>query len=187
MELDGLSINTSPLGEAAQTDMAYISWVVQSAMLKSEMIVATNADAVKVVLLSLDQNHGWLLYLNILWYHIPHKECQSKLDEMKAQFTNLYVKNLDQEMQAELEQLFPPFSTVMSALISVNEQGKNKGFGFVKYERHEEAQRAVDMLHDSEHYGCKIFIAWAQKMAACEEELCHSYEQAKMEKLRTMV
>ena len=117
-------------------------------------------------------------------HHIPRKERQSKLDEMKSQFTNLYVKNLDPEMgQDEFERLFSQFGAVTSALIAVDEEGKSKGFGFVNYERHEEAQKAVDTLHDSEHYGRKIFVARAQKKAEREEELRRSYEQAKMEKL----
>ncbi|KAF8163350.1 hypothetical protein B0H34DRAFT_745218 [Crassisporium funariophilum] len=117
-------------------------------------------------------------------HHISRKERQSKLDEMKAQFTNLYVKNIDPEMgQDEFEALFSQFGAVTSALISVDEEGKSKGFGFVNYENHEEAQQAVDALHDSEHYGRKIFVSRAQKKAEREEELRRSYEQAKMEKL----
>jgi polyadenylate-binding protein len=112
------------------------------------------------------------------------QERQSKLDEMKAQFTNLYVKNIDPEMsQDEFEKLFTQFGAVTSALISVDEEGKSKGFGFVNYENHEEAQKAVDELHDSEHHGRKLFVSRAQKKAEREEELRRSYEQAKMEKL----
>ncbi|KAJ7632677.1 polyadenylate binding protein [Roridomyces roridus] len=117
-------------------------------------------------------------------HHISRKERQSKLDEMKSQFTNLYVKNIDPEMsQEEFEQLFTQHGTVTSALISVDEEGKSKGFGFVNYATHEDAQQAVDALHDSEHYGKKIFVSRAQKKAEREEELRRSYEQAKMEKL----
>ncbi|KAF5387930.1 hypothetical protein D9615_000120 [Tricholomella constricta] len=116
--------------------------------------------------------------------HISRKERQSKLDEMKAQFTNLYVKNIDTEMtQEEFEKLFIQFGTVTSALISVDDEGKSKGFGFVNYERHEEAQKAVDELHDSEHYGKKLFVSRAQKKAEREEELRRAHEQAKLEKL----
>jgi len=71
---------------------------------------------------------------------------------------------------------------VLSHLLSFRST-KSKGFGFVNYERHEEAQKAVDALHDSEHYDRKIFVARAQKKAEREEELRRSYEQAKMEKL----
>jgi polyadenylate-binding protein len=117
-------------------------------------------------------------------HHISRKERQSKLDEMKAQFTNLYVKNLDPEMsQEDFEKLFVSFGSVTSALISVDEEGKSKGFGFVNFENHEEAQRAVDTLHDTEINGRKLFVSRAQKKAEREEELRRSYEQAKMEKL----
>ena len=103
---------------------------------------------------------------------------------MKSQYTNLYIKNIDQEMsQEEFEQLFAKYGKVTSALLSIDEEGKSKGFGFVNYENHEEAQKAVDELHDSEHYGKKLFVSRAQKKAEREEELRRSYEQAKMEKL----
>ncbi|KAF9483754.1 polyadenylate binding protein [Pholiota conissans] len=117
-------------------------------------------------------------------HHISRKERQSKLDEMKAQFTNLYVKNIDPELtQEEFEKLFVQFGSVTSALISVDEEGKSKGFGFVNFENHEEAQKAVDTLHDTEVNGRKLFVSRAQKKAEREEELRRSYEQAKMEKL----
>jgi polyadenylate-binding protein len=103
---------------------------------------------------------------------------------MKAQFTNLYIKNVDSAMgQDEFFQLFAEFGVVTSAVIQVDENGNSKGFGFVNYERHEDAQTAVDALHDSEHYGKKLFVSRAQKKAEREEELKKSYEQAKLEKL----
>ncbi|KAF7363497.1 Polyadenylate-binding protein [Mycena sanguinolenta] len=119
-------------------------------------------------------------------HHISRKERQSKLDEMKTQFTNLYVKNVHPDMsQEEFEALFTAFGPVTSCLIQVNEAGKAKEslFGFVNFENHEDAQKAVDALNDSEHYGKKLFVARAQKKAEREEELRRSYEQAKMEKL----
>jgi polyadenylate-binding protein len=103
---------------------------------------------------------------------------------MKSQFTNLYVKNLDPETtQEEFENLFQEFGNVTSAVVQIDEEGKSRGFGFVNYESHEEAQRAVDSLHDTERNGRKLFVSRAQKKAEREEELRKSYEQAKMEKL----
>jgi polyadenylate-binding protein len=103
---------------------------------------------------------------------------------MKSQFTNLYVKNLDPEVgQEEFEQLFQQFGKVTSALIQLDEEGKSKGFGFVNYENHEEAEQAVNELHDKDHHGRKLFVSRAQKKAEREEELRRSYENAKMEKL----
>ncbi|PFH54302.1 hypothetical protein AMATHDRAFT_44823 [Amanita thiersii Skay4041] len=117
-------------------------------------------------------------------HHISRKERQSKLDEMKAQFTNLYVKNLDTEVtQEEFERMFTEFGTVTSALIATDEEGKSKGFGFVNFETHDQAQKAVDTLHDTDCHGKKLFVTRAQKKAEREEELRRSYEQVKMEKL----
>ncbi|KAF9265439.1 polyadenylate binding protein [Marasmius fiardii PR-910] len=117
-------------------------------------------------------------------HHISRKERQSKLDEMKAQYTNLYIKNLDPEIgQEEFEKLFTQYGNITSAVIQIDEEGKSKGFGFVNYESHEEAQKAVESLHDTEINGRKLFVSRAQKKAEREEELRKSYEQAKMEKL----
>ncbi|THG95854.1 hypothetical protein EW026_g5873, partial [Hermanssonia centrifuga] len=117
-------------------------------------------------------------------HHISKKERQSKLDEIRAHFTNIYVKNLDPEVtQEEFTQLFEQFGLVTSAVVSVDDEGKSKGFGFVNFENHEEAQQAVDALHDSDYKGRKLFVSRAQKKAEREEELRRSYEQAKMEKM----
>ena len=103
---------------------------------------------------------------------------------MKAQFTNIYVKNLDPEVtQDEFVKLFEQFGNVTSAVIQTDEEGKSRGFGFVNFENHEEAQKAVDTLHDSDYKGRKLFVSRAQKKAEREEELRKSYEQAKMEKM----
>lgn len=112
------------------------------------------------------------------------QERQSKIDEQKAQFTNLYVKNVDLEVtQDEFMELFQQFGIVTSAVIQVDDEGNSKGFGFVNYEDHEAAQQAVDALHDTELKGKKLFVSRAQKKAEREEELRKSYEQVKMEKL----
>lgn len=103
---------------------------------------------------------------------------------MKAQFTNLYIKNLDPTTsQEEFEKLFEQYGTVTSAVLQFDEEGKSKGFGFVNFERHEDAQKAVDGLHDTEVGDRKLFVARAQKKQEREEELRKQYEQAKMEKM----
>ena len=112
------------------------------------------------------------------------QERQSKLEEMKSQFTNVYVKNVDTSVTAEeFEELFNQFGKVTSAVVQTDEHGNSKGFGFVNFESHDAAQKAVEALHDSEHHGKKLFVARAQKKAEREEELRKSYEQAKMERL----
>lgn len=108
----------------------------------------------------------------------------AKIDEQKKQFTNIYIKNLDTEVsEEEFKDMFAQFGTITSAVLQIDPDGKSRGFGFVNFENHLDASKAVDALHDSEHNGKKLFVARAQKKAEREEELRKSYEQAKMEKL----
>lgn len=116
--------------------------------------------------------------------HVPRKERQSKLDEIRSQFTNLYVKNVDTDItQEEFTKLFEPFGTITSSVLQLDEEGKSKGFGFVNYESHEMAEKAVETLNDTEINGKKVFVGRAQKRNEREEELRRSFEHAKMEKM----
>ncbi|KAF9997920.1 Protein phosphatase PP2A regulatory subunit B [Entomortierella chlamydospora] len=117
-------------------------------------------------------------------HHISKKERQSKVEEMKSKFTNVYIKNLDPEVtQEEVEALFTKFGAVTSCVISTDETGRSKGFGFINFENHEDARRAVDELHDSEYKERRLFVTRAQKKGEREEELKKQYEQQKLEKL----
>ncbi|KAI1314570.1 Protein phosphatase PP2A regulatory subunit B [Mortierella claussenii] len=117
-------------------------------------------------------------------HHISKKERQSKVEEMKAKFTNVYIKNLDPEVsQDEVEALFTKFGPVTSVVVSTDENGRSKGFGFINFENHDDAKRAVDELHESDYKDKKLFVTRAQKKGEREEELKKQYEQQKMEKL----
>ncbi|KAG0055029.1 Protein phosphatase PP2A regulatory subunit B [Gryganskiella cystojenkinii] len=117
-------------------------------------------------------------------HHIARKERQSKGEELKAKFTNVYIKNLDPDFtQEEVESLFTKFGPITSCAISKDESGRSKGFGFINFENHEDAQRAVEELHESEYQGKRLFVTRAQKKGEREEELKKQYEQQKMEKL----
>ncbi|TKY84564.1 hypothetical protein EX895_006466 [Sporisorium graminicola] len=117
-------------------------------------------------------------------HHIPRKERQAKIEESRANFTNIYAKNVDPEVtDEEFEKLFTKYGKITSCVLQRDEDGKSKGFGFVNFEDHNEAQTAVDELHDSDFKGQKLFVARAQKKSEREEELRRSYEAAKNEKL----
>ncbi|KAL9939218.1 hypothetical protein V8E36_002031 [Tilletia maclaganii] len=117
-------------------------------------------------------------------HHIPRKERQAKIEEARSRFTNIYVKNLDPSVtQEELEEMFTRYGKITSAVLSVEDDGTSRGFGFINFENHDQAQNAVNELHDSEHKGQKLFVARAQKKTEREDELRRSYEAAKNEKL----
>src|SRR4051794_3475526 len=88
-------------------------------------------------------------------HHIPKKDRQSKFEEMKANFTNVYVKNINPEVtDAEFRELFEKFGDVTSSsLARDNETGKSRGFGFVNFTTHEAAAKAVDDLNGNDFHG----------------------------------
>ncbi|CAM0136295.1 Protein phosphatase PP2A regulatory subunit B [Umbelopsis sp. WA50703] len=117
-------------------------------------------------------------------HHIPRKERQSKIDEIRANFTNIYVKNLDTEISdEEFQDMFGKFGAITSAVVQRDEDGKSKGFGFVNYEEHGAAKAAVEELNDKDIKGKVLFVSRAQKKSEREDELKKQYEQAKLEKM----
>lgn len=116
-------------------------------------------------------------------HHIPKKERMSKFEEMKANFTNIYVKNIDLDVTDEqFRELFEQHGDITSASIARDDQGKSRGFGFVNYIRHEAASVAVDALNDTDFHGQKLYVGRAQKKHEREEELRKQYEAARLEK-----
>ncbi|MCO5607335.1 hypothetical protein L7F22_061530 [Adiantum nelumboides] len=103
-------------------------------------------------------------------HHVPKKERVAKIEEAKARFTNVYAKNIETSVtQEEFEELFKKFGPVTSCILSIDEEGSSRGFGFVNYEEHDDAQTAVNELHDSDYKGQKLFVARAQKKSEREE------------------
>lgn len=117
-------------------------------------------------------------------HHIPKKDRMSKFEEMKANYTNIYVKNIDGEAtDDEFRALFEKYGEITSAsLAHDHETGKSRGFGFVNYVKHEDASKAVDELNDFEYKGQKLYVGRAQKKHEREEELRRQYEAARQEK-----
>ncbi|KAK9471922.1 uncharacterized protein V1510DRAFT_366936 [Dipodascopsis tothii] len=117
-------------------------------------------------------------------HHIAKKDRQSKFEEMKANFTNIYIKNIDSEVTDEqFKAMFEKFGAVTSVSLARDDEGKSRGFGFVNYENHEDAAKAVDELNESDLNGKKLYVGRAQKKHEREEELRKQYEAARLEKM----
>ncbi|KAM5438553.1 Protein phosphatase PP2A regulatory subunit B [Microsporum ferrugineum] len=117
-------------------------------------------------------------------HHIAKKDRQSKFEEMKANFTNIYVKNVEQDVtDEEFRALFEKYGDITSATLSRdNETGKSRGFGFVNFSDHEAASAVVEGLNEYELKGQKLYVGRAQKKHEREEELRKQYEAARIEK-----
>ncbi|KAI0390751.1 hypothetical protein F5Y17DRAFT_42919 [Xylariaceae sp. FL0594] len=116
-------------------------------------------------------------------HHIPKKDRQSKFEEMKANFTNVYVKNIGSDAtDEEFRELFEKYGEVTSSSLARDAEGKSRGFGFVNFTTHESAAKAVEELNGKEFHGQDLYVGRAQKKHEREEELRKSYEAARQEK-----
>jgi len=116
-------------------------------------------------------------------HHIPKKDRMSKFEEMKANFTNVYVKNIHTDVtDDEFRDMFEKHGDISSASVARDDNGKSRGFGFVNFINHEDANVAVDKLHDTDFKGQKLYVGRAQKKHEREEELRKQYEAARVEK-----
>ncbi|KAJ1758636.1 Protein phosphatase PP2A regulatory subunit B [Coemansia sp. RSA 2523] len=116
--------------------------------------------------------------------HISRAEREAHMEEARANFTNVYVKDLDADVDAdELKALFEKYGEITSVYMPAHDDGTPRGFGFINFADHEAARTAVKELHESEFKGKKLYVSRAQKKTEREKELRVQYEQTKMEKL----
>uniref|UniRef100_A0AAQ4QH79 PABP n=1 Tax=Gasterosteus aculeatus aculeatus TaxID=481459 RepID=A0AAQ4QH79_GASAC len=74
------------------------------------------------------------------------KEREAELGARAREFTNVYIKNFGEDMDDEkLREMFNKYGPALSIRVMTDESGKSKGFGFVSFERHEDAQKGVNL------------------------------------------
>ncbi|XP_059128837.1 polyadenylate-binding protein 1-like [Peromyscus eremicus] len=111
------------------------------------------------------------------------RDRQAELGARAREFTNVYIKNLGEDMDDErLQGLFGKFGPALSVKVMTDESGKSKGFGFVSFERHEDARKAVDEMNGKDLNGKQIYVGRAQKKVERQTELKHRFGQMKQDK-----
>ncbi|XP_052028581.1 polyadenylate-binding protein 4-like isoform X2 [Apodemus sylvaticus] len=113
------------------------------------------------------------------------QEREAELGTKAKEFTNVYIKNLGEEVDdGALKELFGQFGKTLSVKVMRDSSGKSKGFGFVSYEKHENANKAVEEMNGKEIGGKAIFVGRAQKKIQRQAELKRKFEQLKRERIR---
>ncbi|XP_069588376.1 polyadenylate-binding protein 1-B-like [Ranitomeya imitator] len=92
------------------------------------------------------------------------KEREAELGARAKEFTNVYMKNFGEDMDDErLKEMFGKYGLALSVKVMTDESGKSKGFGFVSFERHEDAQKAVDDMNGKDMNGKAIYVGILEK------------------------
>uniref|UniRef100_A0A914YWV0 Polyadenylate-binding protein n=1 Tax=Panagrolaimus superbus TaxID=310955 RepID=A0A914YWV0_9BILA len=111
-------------------------------------------------------------------------ELKRKFEAQKAerlqryQGVNLYVKNLDDNITDEgLRSQFESFGKITSAKVMCDEGGRSKGFGFVCFEKPDDATKAVVDMNNKMVGTKPLYVALAQRKEDRKAQLASQYMQ----------
>eukprot|EP00742_Colponemidia_sp_Colp-10_P000090 GILJ01000100.1.p1 GENE.GILJ01000100.1~~GILJ01000100.1.p1 ORF type:complete len:623 (-),score=111.24 GILJ01000100.1:212-2080(-) len=110
---------------------------------------------------------------------LRHKFEQKKLEiQQKYQGVNLYVKNLDDQVDDDkLREEFSKFGTITSCKVMKDEKNASRGFGFVCFSAADEATKAVTDMNGKLVFGKPLYVALAQRKDARRAQLEAQYAQ----------
>jgi len=111
---------------------------------------------------------------------LRHKFEQMKMEQMtKYQGINLYIKNLDDEIDEEkLRAIFDHFGTITSCKVMIDAKG-SKGFGFVCFSSPDEATKAVTEMNGKIVGNKPLYVGLAQRKDARKAQLEQQFAQRK--------
>lgn len=104
---------------------------------------------------------------------------QQKAERMQRyQGVNLYVKNLDDTVADDaLRQNFESYGKITSAKVMCDEHGRSKGFGFVCFEKPDDATKAVVDMNNKMLGNKPLYVALAQRKEDRKAQLASQYMQ----------
>ncbi|XP_072918321.1 embryonic polyadenylate-binding protein-like isoform X2 [Hemitrygon akajei] len=111
------------------------------------------------------------------------KERAAELGNKAHEYTNIYVKNFGEAMSSSrLREIFSIFGKTLSVRVMTDQYGHSKGFGFVNFEKHEDARKAVAKMNGKEINSRPVYVGRAQKKAERQNELRRKFELMKQER-----
>jgi len=115
---------------------------------------------------------------------VPRKDREIELGEKAKKFTNVFIKNLSEDVEeSSLMEMFEKYGKITSLKVMKGDDNKSKGFGFVSYEDSVHAEAACDDLNGKDIEGKPIYVGRAQKKAERQAELKKKFEALKMERM----
>ncbi|XP_067384708.1 embryonic polyadenylate-binding protein-like isoform X2 [Channa argus] len=113
------------------------------------------------------------------------KEREVEFGTKAMKFTNVYIKNFGEDYTDEkLKDVFSAFGRTLSVRVMKDERGRSRGFGFVNFANHEDAQKAVDEMNGKELNGKIIYVGRAQKRLERQGELKRKFDQIKQDRIQ---
>ncbi|KAE8293606.1 Embryonic polyadenylate-binding protein [Larimichthys crocea] len=113
------------------------------------------------------------------------KEREVEFGTKAMKFTNVYIKNFGEDYTDDkLKEVFSAFGRTLSVRVMKDERGCSRGFGFVNYANHEDAQKAVAEMNGKEINGKTVYVGRAQKRLERQGELKRKFDQIKQDRIQ---
>ncbi|XP_044067795.1 polyadenylate-binding protein 1-like isoform X2 [Siniperca chuatsi] len=126
-----------------------------------------------------------LSLLSFVGHFKSRKEREVEFGTKAMKFTNVYIKNFSEDYTDEkLKEVFSAFGRTLSVRVMKDERGRSRGFGFVNYANHEDAQKAVDEMNGKDINGKIIYVGRAQKRLERQGELKRKFDQIKQDRIQ---
>ncbi|XP_029941614.1 polyadenylate-binding protein 1-like [Salarias fasciatus] len=111
------------------------------------------------------------------------KDREAELATSAEEFTNVYIKNFGEDMDDNrLTELFSKYGPTSSVRVMTDDNGNSKGFGFARFESHENAKKAVDDLNGKVLNGRRLYVSRAQRKAERQTELTRRFEPESLDR-----
>ncbi|KAL5217837.1 hypothetical protein ABZP36_018521 [Zizania latifolia] len=135
-------------------------------------------EAADAAILNLNNSHFCDRKLHVATF-IKKSERSANNDD---KYTNLYMKNLDDDITEELIKLkFSQYGSVISVKIMKRDDGTSKGFGFVSFQNPESAKKAKEAMNGMIIGSKTLYVARAQKKAERKQYLQRLHEEKRNE------
>ncbi|XP_043701551.1 polyadenylate-binding protein 7-like [Telopea speciosissima] len=113
------------------------------------------------------------------------KKSERVLPSPDAKYTNLYMKNLDPDITEELlQEKFSEFGKITNLVISKDNNGNSRGFGFVNFDNPDDAKQAMETMNGSQLGSKALYVARAQKKAEREQILHRQFVERRKEQIQ---
>ncbi|KAI3649647.1 hypothetical protein MP228_005279 [Amoeboaphelidium protococcarum] len=91
-----------------------------------------------------------------------YREPNPEEEELKKQSTTLWIGNLPYDyLEPQLVDMFEQYGNIVKITVPIDRfTQKNKGFGFVQFERRSDAEKAFDGVKEQEVEGRRVRVDW---------------------------
>jgi len=135
---------------------------------------------------AIEKVDGKMLKDKIVYVGKFKRKAEREIEEgsTEKKFTNIFVKNLDEEVtEAQLREQFGTFGEITSLALMTNDEGKSKGFAFINFGDMDAARNAVEQKNGFEVNEKAMYVGRAQKKSERMAELKEKFDRIKQERI----